>query len=196
MTVDEFDAAYFYASDLKKFAAELGISVGNSRKIDLEELIRDYLATGIVSTKKPTLPRKDKKNRDMLKEQTTVVNYVGDKSTKSFWLELVRNRNPNVKDKSGQWYWLNDWQRHHQERGAKFTYGDIADKLLSLMETESHLPPIPSARMNNFITEFQADPCNSGLKRKDILKAWDVLKATSGPKTYERYRSLRVELSE
>ena len=191
MSVAEFDAAYFYASDLRKFAVELGISVGNFRKNEVESLIREFLVTGVVPAKKPTLPRKDNKSRDVLEEQTIVVNYVGDKTTKSFLLALVWERNPHARNKSGQWYWLNDWRRNQQERGDKFTYGDMAGKLLDLMETEGKLPPIPSARMNNFITEFQADPVNSGSTRNDVLKAWNILKAASGPKTYEYYKNSR-----
>ena len=192
MSVAEFDAAYFYASDLRKFAGELGISVGNFRKIEVENLIREFLATGVVPAKQPTLPRKDNKSRDVLEEQTIVVNYVGDKATKSFLLALVWERNPHARNKSGQWYWLNDWRRSQQERGDEFTYGDVAGKLLDLMETEGKLPPIPSARMNNFITEFQADPINSGSTRNDVLKAWSVLKAASGLKTYEYYKKLKI----
>lgn len=190
MTVADFDAAYFYARDLKVFAAELGISTGNFRKIELEQLIREFLQTGVVPTKKPTLPRKDSKGRDVLAEQTIVVNYVGDKRTKQFLRDLVHARNPQAKDKSGQWYWLNDWRRQQQAAAAVFTYGDIADRLLSLMETAGRLPPIPSARMNNFITDFQADPANGGTSRKRILQAWEYLKASPGPKTYAHYKTL------
>ena len=38
MTVEEFDDGYFYAADLKRFAGEIGIAVGNRRKIELEDL--------------------------------------------------------------------------------------------------------------------------------------------------------------
>lgn len=192
MSADEFDAGYYYASELKKFAASLGIKTGNFRKIELETLIRTYLATGEVPDKKPTLPRKNKSERDVLSATTLVENYVGDKTTKSFLLDLVRQINPSAKDKSGQWYWLNDWRRQMQEDNAAFTYRDIADKLLALMETKGRLPPIPSARMNNFITEFLADPVNEGTSREEVLKAWEVLKATPGPKTYDAYKKLDI----
>ena len=191
MTVKQFDAAYFYASELKAFAREIGIVTGNFRKIELEELIKEFLSTGVVPARKPTLPRKNRNVRDELDEHATVVNYVGDKTTKRFLLDLIQERNPTAKDKSGQWYWLNDWRRKKQEGREPFTYGDVADKLLSLMETEGRLPPIPSARMNNFATEYQADPRNSGATRTQILAAWENLKATPGPKTYEQYKKLR-----
>ena len=58
------------------------------------------------------------------------------------------------------------------------------------MQTEGRLPQIPSARMNNFITDFWADPANAGIPRKDVLEAWNWLKAQQGPKTYAEYRRL------
>lgn len=195
MTVAEFDAGYFYASDLKRFAREIGIATGNFRKIELEDLIREFLATGKVPGKKPTLPRKNPKGRDRLAAETTVVNYVGDKTTKSFLLSLVQARRPGVKDKSGQWYWLNDWRRQKQEVAAVFTYGEMADKLLSLMESEGRLPPIPSARRNNFVTEFRADPDNAGATSEDVQQAWQKLKATPGPKTYDHYKKNIADLT-
>ncbi|SNZ06254.1 SAP domain-containing protein [Cohaesibacter gelatinilyticus] len=195
MSVAEFDAGYFYATDMKAFAREIGISVGNFRKSELEDLIRDFLATGKVPSRKPVLPRKPGAERDELAVNVTVTNYVGDKKTKQFLLELVAKKEADLKNKSGQWYWLNDWRRLRQESDRTFTYQDLADHLHSLMTTKGRLPQIPSARMNNFITDFYSDPQNSDIPRADVLKAWEWLKVKSGPKTYQKYKRLRSEES-
>jgi SAP domain-containing new25 len=186
-TVEQFDAAYFYIADLKDFARGIGISVGNLRKVELEQVIRNYLSTGTLPDHKPVLPRKAGEDRDELQASRLVVNYVGDKKTKSFLLALVHKKLPDLKDKSGQWYWLNDWRRKKQESMARFTYQDMADHLESLMSWEGRLPQIPSARMNNFITDFRADPKNKSISRRDVLTAWNVLKLHVGPKTYAEY---------
>lgn len=190
MSVEEFDNGYFYAADLKAFARKVGIPVGNFRKIELEDLIRQFLRTGMVPDRKPVMPRKTGQARDKLKSDTVVANYVDDRKTKTFLLELVHTEAPGLDRKSGQWYWLNDWRRKKQEARARFTYGDLAGHLRELMQTEGRLPQIPSARMNNFITDFRADPANAGIPRKDVLEAWNWLKAQPGPKTYAEYRRL------
>ncbi len=189
MSVEEFDDGYFYAAELKAFARDIGITVGNFRKNELENLIREFLATGVVPDRKPVLPRKSGQQRDTLRADERVVNYVGDSKTKAFLLERVKLRTPGLRNKSGQWYWLNDWRRQQQETGRNFTYQDIADHLHALMSTKGRLPQIPSARLNNFITDFRADPANGGVSRAEMLKAWEVLKRRPGPNTYEAYLS-------
>tara|TARA_Y100000385_G_C12801827_1_gene512219 strand:+ start:468 stop:686 length:219 start_codon:yes stop_codon:yes gene_type:complete len=59
-----------------------------------------------------------------------------------------------LSDKSGQWYWLNDWRRKKQEQQACFTDQDLADHLRALRQTKNCLPQIPSPRMNNFIADL------------------------------------------
>ena len=189
MSIEEFDNGYFYATDLKAFARKVGIAVGNFRKIDLEKLIREFLRTGKVPDRKPVMPRKASEARDRLKPDTVVTNYVGDKKTKDFLLELVHAEAPKLGQKSGQW-WLNDWRRKKQEARACFTYRDLAEHLRVLMQAEGCLQRIPSARMNNFITDFRADPANAGIPREEALKVWNWLKARPGPKTYAEYRRL------
>ncbi len=193
MSVEAFDSGYYYAAELKDFAREIGIKVGNFRKVELEELIREYLVTGRAPTRKPTMPRRSGKGRDPLLADAPVVDYVGDKKTKSFLLALVQAVAPGLKDKSGQWYWLNDWRRKQQEAGVGFTYLDLADHLRGLMQTEGRLPQIPSARMNNFISDLRADPANANLSRDEIMAQWRWLKNQPGPKTYAEYRRLRPQ---
>lgn len=190
MSVEEFDNGYYYAADLKAFARKAGIPTGNFRKFELEALIRDFLRTGKIPDCKPVLPRKAGAARDALQPDAVVTNYVGDKKTKAFLLALVHADAPALVRKSGQWYWLNDWRRKKQEAQARFTYRDLADHLRALMQTEGRLPRIPSARMNNFLSDFRADSAHAGVSREEALKAWHWLKAQPGPKTYAAYRRL------
>ena len=183
MSAADFDAGYYYAAELKFFARELGLTVGNFRKIELEDLIREFLTTGVLPKRRPVMPRKAGAERDNLTADTRVVNYVGDKKTKAFLLELVHASAPGLGDKSGQWYWLNDWRRKKQEQQARFTYQDIADHLRGLRQTKGRLPQIPSARRNNSITDFNADRANSGTGRDAATEAWMSLTAQPGPNT-------------
>ncbi|HVX47351.1 MAG TPA: SAP domain-containing protein [Mycobacteriales bacterium] len=186
MSVADFDNGYFYAADLKRFAREIGIVIGNFRKFELEELIRDYLRTGRVPPVEPARPRGQ---RDRLSPATVVTNYVDDRATKDFLLSLAGEE---LTSKSGQWYWLNDWRRERQKAGARFTYRDLADRLRQLMQTDGRLPQIPSARMNNFITDFRTDSANDpGVPRDAVMSAWMWLKQQPGPNTYAEYRRLR-----
>jgi hypothetical protein len=190
MSVSDFESSYFYAADLKRVARELGITIGNARKHEIESLILEFLRTGRVPEHHPVKPRQAGRPRDVLTPATLVVNYVGDKRTKSLLLEIVRSWSPTIADKSGQWCWLNDWRRQQQAAGTKFTYEDLAARLRQLMETDGRLPQIPSARMNNFLTDFRADPANSDASRDEAMAAWQLLKASKGPKTFEHYKSL------
>lgn len=125
MSVAEFDAGYHYAVEVKSFARSLGIAVGNFRKHEVEELIRKYLSTGRIPTRKPVLPRTSSGPRDTLNPDAIVSNYVDDRMTKDFLRRVVHMEDPGLRDKSGQWYWLNDWRREQQETGARFTYRDL-----------------------------------------------------------------------
>ncbi|MDE2771912.1 MAG: SAP domain-containing protein [Bacteroidota bacterium] len=190
MSLEEFDNGYFYAADLKVFAREIGITVGNFRKFELEELIREFLRTGKVPDYKPVMPRRAGGARDELKPDSVVTNYVGDRRTKDFLLKLVHAKVPDLGSKSGQWFWLNDWRRKMQGAQERFTYRDMADHLRALMQNDGRLPRIPSGRMINFITDFWADPANAGIPRKEVLDAWMWLKVQPGPETYAQYRRL------
>ena len=191
MSVEEFDGGYFYAAELKAFARRLGIAVGRRRKLELEALIRDFLRTRVVPVPAPEPRRRSGDERDRLAAATVVRNYVDDRTTKDFLRGLVRVHAPSRRDKSGQWYWLNDWRRRQVQAGRPITYADLGDRLLELMRTEGRLPQIPAARFNNFITDFRADPANEGKSRADAVAAWEHIKSISGPKTYAAYAAAR-----
>ncbi len=190
MSVKEFDDNYFYAADLKAFARQLGIAVGRRRKLELEALIRDFLRTGVVPPAKPMPDRRSGAGRDRLAAETVVRAYVDDRRTKTFLRDLVHARAPSLRDKSGQWYWLNEWRSAQLQAGRRITYAELGDRLLELMRSEGRLPRIPAARFNNFVTDFKADPANKGKSRADAVAAWECIKSAPGPKTYEAYAAL------
>ena len=190
MSVEEFDDSYFYAAELRAFARQLGIAVGRRRKLELEALIRDFLRTGTVPLAKPGPGRRPGESRDRLEAETVVRTYVDDRRTKAFLRDLVHARVPALRDKSGQWYWLNEWRRAQLQAGQRITYADLGNRLLKLMRSEGRLPRIPVARFNNFVTDFRADPANKGKTRADAVAAWERIKSVPGPKTYEAYAAL------
>ncbi len=190
MLVEEFDDNYFYAAELKTFARQLGIAVGRRRKLELEALIREFLRTGTVPLAKPGPDRRSGESRDRLAAETTVRAYVDDRKTKAFLRDLVHARVPQLKDKSGQWYWLNEWRRRQLRAGQRITYADLGNRLLELMRSEGRLSRIPAARFNNFVTDFWTDPANKGKTRGDAVAAWESIKSVPGPKTYKAYAAL------
>ena len=78
---------------------------------------------------------------------------------------------PQLKDKSGQWYRLNEWRRSQLRAGQRITYADLANRLLELMRWEGPFPRIPAGRFNNFVTDFWADPGNKGKTRAEAVAA-------------------------
>lgn len=66
MSVADFESSYFYAADLLRFARELGITIGNARKTEVESLIIKFLQTGQVPGYHPVRPRQAGMPRDEL----------------------------------------------------------------------------------------------------------------------------------
>ncbi|WP_323870326.1 hypothetical protein [Xenorhabdus szentirmaii] len=61
--------------------------------------------------------------------------------------------------------------------------------LASLKKKLGRLPQIPSARMNNFISDYLSDSENQGSGKNEALKAWYELKESALPKTYQAYKN-------
>lgn len=190
MSVEEFEKGYFYATELKAFAKELGIDVGTLRKNEVE----DHIKARLSGSKDTPLPknvsnRKTRGSLDRLSPDSYVVNYVSDKATKAFLKEEIsRTRGRDFKDKSGQWYWLNDWRKEQIRNNRKITYRELIDRLYELMTTKGRLPRIPSTRFNNFITDFLADPENEAATRQEAMDEWERLKKMPVQKNYQEYK--------
>lgn len=190
MTVEQFENGYFYASELRDFAKRLGIKAGSLRKNELEEHIKAFLSGSRVAADLPKIVpnRKNSGMRDRLDAEEYIVNYVSDKKTKEFLLKEIAKIDNKLINKSGQWYWLNDWRKDQIARNRKIRYKDLIKRLYQLMTTPGRLPRIPSTRFNNFITDFLEDPANKGKTRKQAMDAWEKLKLMRVPKTYQAYK--------
>nr|WP_217277139.1 SAP domain-containing protein [Photorhabdus heterorhabditis] len=188
MSQEAFENGYFYVAELRQFAKSLGITSSNLKKNELELYIRSRLF-GYSGDLPIAIPNKrDRAGRDLLTLKSLVINYVSDKQTKNFLLEQVNHQYGPLPDKSGQWYWLNHWRKVQIVNNNKITYGDLVEHLASLKQQEGRLPQIPSARLNNFISDFIADPENKGKGKQQALEIWQELKEKNLPKTYLAYK--------
>ncbi|PQQ32099.1 hypothetical protein C6H64_04040 [Photorhabdus luminescens] len=196
MSQEEFENGYFYVTELRQFAKSLGIATSNLKKNELELHIRSCLF-GYSGDLPIAIPNKrDRAGRDLLTLKSLVINYVGNKQTKNFLLAQVNSRYEPLPDKSGQWYWLNHWRKVQIANNKQITYGDLVEHLASLKQQEERLPQIPSARLNNFISDFIADPENKGKGKKQALEIWQELKEKNLPKTYIAYKQNKYKIEE
>ncbi|WP_212112818.1 hypothetical protein [Bartonella queenslandensis] len=188
MTIEEFDRTYFYATELREIAKLLGIRVDSLKKNELEQHIKAHLFGFAMPLPVAVPNRQNNGARDRLALDTRVVNYVSDKETKSFLQENVEKKFGALRDKSGQWYWLNHWRKACVLEGKRIYYSDLVDHLAALKQTQGRLPQIPSTQMNNFISDFLADDQNKIHGRKKALEEWFKLKNTSLSKNYRAYK--------
>ena len=194
LSVQTFSEHYWYASELKQFAKSLGIAGASTlRKDELEKHILARL-DNTADTKPQPLPRPRKKHSrsdtDDLHPDSQVRHYVSNRVTKDFILNEVHRRCPDLPKKSGVWYWINRWREEQASEQRDFTYGELIDEFVRLSTQEGRLPQIPSARFNNFISDFIAAGEGS---REEACSAWEELKRENAPKSYSAWTALRVK---
>ena len=186
LTEQEFINKYWYASELKKLAKSIGIlNTGKLRKDELEEIILKYLKTGTLN-----IPIKNQLNyknnvEDTLSLNSIIKNYKNNKKT---WIFITREAcklQPDFKEKSGAKYWLNRWREEEMQKGNTITYGDLVNEYIGLNQID-RLPQIPSAKFNNFITDYLKN--EKGKTRTDAIKAWEELKKMNIPKDYNSWK--------
>lgn len=189
-TVAEFESGYWYALELKKFATDIGVAnSAKLRKDQLEEIIKSYIEFGVlpvkgVTVKKQKLVRK-KDKADKLCLTQPIQHYVSNKATKSFIMAEALKIYPDLPKKSGVWYWTNRWREDKLEQQQNITYLDLIKHFVQLSTQKERLPQIPSARFNNFISDFLA--ANEGNK-EEAKTAWEQLKSLNIPKTYAAWK--------
>jgi SAP domain-containing new25 len=161
MSPGEFEHGYWYGAQLKDFAVHLGIPAANKlRKDELEKAILLFLRTGTA-----TLP-----------------------TTKRFIIEQAHRMAPDVRQRSGAWYWLNRWREEQITKGARPTCGDLVRRYIALNRAP-RLDKIPIARYNNFVADFlRAD---KRATRAEIIAAWNALKTLDVPKDYASWIKAR-----
>jgi len=191
MSLEEFENNYFYAIELKEFSKSIGVSgTSKLRKDQLEKIIKGYFSTGsitqIAMKSQSSKQEKDYENSE-LKMNTKVNNYCSNKITKTFIITQAKDIQPDLPKKSGVWYWINRW-RESQLKKQSITYGDIVHQFIELSNKKERLPRIPSTKFNNFISDFLEAKKGS---RSEAITAWERLKETSIPKTFEAWEKLK-----
>ena len=181
MTIKEFENKYWYMSELKELAKSLKIPFDSKiRKEQLEEMISQFLQTGIVSKKNSSKIKSC--NVDILDLNSFVDNFRNTKETWKFINTEMDKRAPGLKIKSGAKYWLNRWIENKLSHGEKITYNDVICEYIRLNKTEGKLPQIPSCKFNNFISDYLANEKNA--TREAALEAWNKLKDMKAKKDY------------
>ena len=100
MSLTQFDHGYWYATELKRFAAELGIpSVARLRKDELERAIRQFLRSGKTEAPAPKPAQSDVRSRPRdvdlgLRLDRRIIRYTNDPATKSFLEQEARKLAP------------------------------------------------------------------------------------------------------
>lgn len=194
MTVEEFDNGYWYATEVREFAAEIGIpGAGKLRKDELEKAIRAFLKTGRAENPvRRDLTRSGEKDLDKgLSLDLPVVNYTSNKQTKDFIVAEANKIVPGLKKKSGARYRLNRWREEQLTAGNRITYRDLIDKYIELNQGTEPFERIPSGRYINFLSDFLK--YEKGATREDGIKAWKELKKLDIPKTYKAWKDRSVK---
>ena len=192
MTLSQFDNGYWYATEVKAFARDIGI-VGTSklRKDELEILIRRFLKTGRISKPQRNLSGVEgvKDSALGLKPSLRIRRYTNDKATKNFILTHAKKVDNGFKEKSGARYRLNRWREEQIAKGRRITYGDLVRHFVTLCKIEGPFPKAPSGRYINFLSDYLAKEKNAS--RESALEAWRELKRLDIPKDYRSWKKHR-----
>ena len=128
MTIEQFQNGYWYATELKAFADELGIPrAGQLRKNELEPAILHVLRTGKVARVARGRPKLEG-TRDVERGLTLdlpVVVYTNDKDTKDFLEREAAKMDRRYKRRSGARYRINRWREDKLAAGDAITYRDL-----------------------------------------------------------------------
>jgi hypothetical protein len=197
MTVTQFDHGYWYATELKDFARQLGIpSASKLRKDELERAIRIFLRTGAIA-QTPTRKLSAPTERDVdlgLHLGLPVVGYINDAETKHF-LELeAQQLVPGLKRRPGVRYRLNRWREAQILNDVPLTYGDLVKEYVRLNQSTERFAQVPHARYINFVSDFLA--AQPGATKEQAIKAWSILKSMDVSKTYAAWVKARSRKSQ
>ena len=187
-TETQFDNGYWYATELKDFAARIGVpSASRLRKDELEKTIRHFIRNREVKTfVKRGLTKGRVKDVDKgLSLDLPIVNYTSDRETKDFIEREAAKLEPEFKRKPGTRYLLNRWREEQLNAGRRITYGHLVKQAILLNKTKQGPLRVEHGRYINFISDFMArDPRRS---QSDAMRAWEEVKRMDAPKTYEAW---------
>jgi len=192
MTVRDFDRGYWFATELARFAASLGIRRAASlRKNELERAIRTYLASGRI-VRAGGRPESKPGRRDVERGLTMsrhVVVYTNDKTTKAFLEAKALEIDAAFVRRSGARYRLNRWRERQRARGRRITYGDVVRQYVRLCRSSAPFARVAHGRYVNFISDFRK--ANPRATLVQAVRAWHLLKHLPIPKTYRAWRRYR-----
>ena len=193
MSLTQFDRGYWYATELRRFAAELGIpSVARLRKDELEGAVRQFLRTGETDrpVRKPeTNVRSQPRDVDLgLRLERRIVRYTNDPATKAFLEQEAKRLFPGSRRRSGAMYRLNRWREKQLSDGVALTYRDLVAEYLRLTKSPDRFARIPHGRYINFLSDYLARHPGA---RAEAIAAWHELKAMPCPKTYRAWTRAR-----
>lgn len=192
-TLHEFETNYWYATDLKSFAKEIGIRNSSKlRKDELEQLIKHYLKTGEIGVaERKNVVKSGKKDLEIgLNRMLPIRNYTSNKLTKKFIIEEAQKIVPNLKIRSGVWYRINRWRDEKTSKSNKITYGDLIDEFIKLNEGEREFEKIPTTLFNNFVSDFLKNEPKA--TRNAALKVWEELKNLKIKKEYNSWKKYQL----
>jgi SAP domain-containing new25 len=196
MTVTQFDHGYWYATELRDFATELGIpSASKLRKDELERAIKIFLRTGtIAQSPKRKLSAPRARDVDLgLRPDLRIVGYINNATTNHFLDREAHKLAPGLKRRSGTRYRLNRWRETQILNGVQLTYGDLVKEYVRLNSSTARFAQIPTGRYINFMSDFLA--AQGGATKEQAIKAWSMLKAMDVPKTYAAWMKARSRKS-
>jgi len=189
-TLEKFKNSYWLKLQLINFCKQSGLSTAGSKK-DLEQRIEVFLSSGnkIKPESNKQTGRRD--SYQPLTRDTLVVNYKNDTATRLFFIEH-----------SGKHFRFDAYLRQFTNQNnitKNLTYGDLVDGWLKAESQRSD--PNYQTRIgeqfeyNQFTRDYFAN--ENGKTQADAIKAWTLVKALPGEKTYANYlatRSSRIEI--
>jgi SAP domain-containing protein len=193
MTEAQFENGYWYTTELKVFAARIGLpSASRLRKDELEKAIRHFIRHREVKTfVKRGLTRAGVRDVDKgLSLDLPVVNYTSNRETKDFIEREAAKVEPGFARKSGTRYLLNRWREEQLSAGRRITYGHLVKQAIVLNKTKQGPLRMEHGRYINFISDFMAQ--HPRRSHSDAVRAWKEVKRLDAPKTYEAWAAARA----
>ena len=195
MSLTQFDHGYWYATELKEFADEIGIpSAARLRKDELERAIKQFLRSGTIvpPAKLNPVARTRSRRRDVdlgLRLDRRVVRYTNDVVTKEFLEREAVKLAPAFRPRSGAKYRLNRWREKQLQNDVELTYRDVVAEYVRLTQSAERFARVPHGRYINFMSDFLAR--QPGATKAEAIKAWQSLKKMDCPKTYRDWTAAR-----
>ncbi len=193
ITETEFDNGYWYATELRSFAVEIGIPAASRlRKDELEAAVKKFIHTGRPPTRgaRARPPGGAKDLALGLRLDLAVRRYTSNRETKQFLEREAGKLVPGFKRAPGTRYPLNRWREQQLAAGRRITYRDLVLKAIELNATKTGPLRIEHGRYMNFVSDFMR--ANPGAKHTAAVQAWHEIKEIDAPKTYVAWKKARA----